>query len=200
MYESKPPDSMDAETAKHRYATFLGNVVGFAQGMQRVMEEWPVSCEHFLSNDRINRIAWLGQSAMCIQTGVPASFRAGFQLLLKQKQREANAIADIYLRWWLDTVGSKLTGGTELPVRQTLAPGLRSRIAEYTRQWSARGYPDGLPDEVPLVLMRENLAPSHKAIALAILRNDMTGQSLGFTPTPSRYYGILKRIELETRR
>jgi len=199
MYESAPPVGIDTERARALYAEFLGDVARFARAMQRVFDEWPVSCEHFLSNDKINRIAWLGQSAMCIERAIPSTSRGGFKLLSDQKQREANAIAEIYLNHWLTTVESGLQWPGTLPTRRKLTPGVRSRVREYERQWRARGYAEGLPDEVPVVLMRDNLAPSHKALALAILRNDVTGQSLGFTPRPSRYYGILKRLELEGR-
>jgi predicted phosphoadenosine phosphosulfate sulfurtransferase len=40
-------------------------------------------------------------------------------------------------------------------------------------------------------------APSYKAIALAILKNDIT--DLGFTPPASAWYSELKRIEIEAR-
>ena len=66
----------------------------------------------------------------------------------------------------------------------------------YIKAWESRGYPDGIPDEVPDLLMDENLAPSYKLIAICILKNDITG--LGFTPKPSAWYGVLKKIELES--
>lgn len=43
-----------------------------------------------------------------------------------------------------------------------------------------RCYSDGIPDEVPAKLMKTMRAPSCKAIAIAILRNDMRFYSLGF--------------------
>ena len=54
-----------------------------------------------------------------------------------------------------------------------------------------------IPDEVPTVLMQEGLAPSYKAIAFAILKNDPT--ALGFVPKASKWYGELKRIEIQQR-
>lgn len=39
--------------------------------------------------------------------------------------------------------------------------------------------------------------PSYKRIALAILNNDLTFKSLGYEPNVSKYYVILKRIELK---
>ena len=48
-------------------------------------------------------------------------------------------------------------------------------------------------------LMQQQLAPSYRAIALAILRNDHALQSLGFAPEQSRWYMELKRIEIAAR-
>jgi predicted phosphoadenosine phosphosulfate sulfurtransferase len=45
--------------------------------------------------------------------------------------------------------------------------------------------------------MQLRKAPSYKAIALAILKNDMT--DLGFSPPFSAWYFELKRVEIEAR-
>ena len=70
---------------------------------------------------------------------------------------------------------------TEKPI-EPLQPGktLEQRIETYLQTWESRCYPDGISDEVPYKLMRSGRAPSWKAIALAILRNDMNLTSLGF--------------------
>ena len=47
--------------------------------------------------------------------------------------------------------------------------------------------------------MKSKRAPSYKAIALAILKNDHSLQTLGVTPIKSRWYDELKRIELKQR-
>ena len=70
-------------------------------------------------------------------------------------------------------------------------------MEEYLKTWQRRGYSDGIPDEVPARLMSLRKAPSYKAIALAILKNDIT--DLGFTPPASAWYSELKRIEIEAR-
>lgn len=74
-----------------------------------------------------------------------------------------------------------------------------NRAEEYVAIWSERGYPSDIPDEVPDELMRLGLAPSYKAIACAILKNDIALLSLGFTAPPSKCYSALKRIELAGR-
>ena len=65
--------------------------------------------------------------------------------------------------------------------------------------WKAKGYPDGIPDSVPNELMNLNLAPSYKAIALAILQNDHSLKSLGMSSPKSEWYNTLTRIELKSR-
>jgi hypothetical protein len=91
---------MSDEEAKVLYKTFLGNLPVFGAGMTKVMKEWPISCEHFLTNPSINRIAWLGQASMCITTGVPSRFKGGFKLLSSADQEAANNLAQEYLTRW----------------------------------------------------------------------------------------------------
>lgn len=76
------------------------------------------------------------------------------------------------------------------------ARSLKRRIEDHIRTWEARGYSGGIPDEVPEGLSRDCLAPSYKAICLAILNNDVALKSLGHTPRRSRWYDALKQIEL----
>lgn len=61
------------------------------------------------------------------------------------------------------------------------------------------GYCSGIPDQVPDRLMELKKAPSYKAIAIAILKNDSSLKSLGFEPKKSEYYHILKKIEIASR-
>jgi predicted phosphoadenosine phosphosulfate sulfurtransferase len=48
----------------------------------------------------------------------------------------------------------------------------------YISNWEKKGYNKGIPEEVPQILMKENLAPSYKAICLAILNNDLKLESI----------------------
>lgn len=72
---------------------------------------------------------------------------------------------------------------------------MKQRARQYEKAWRTRGYPAGLPDEVPVLLQRERLAPSWKAVAMSILNNDHNMHSLGFTPKPSSWYAAIKRAE-----
>lgn len=51
---------------------------------------------------------------------------------------------------------------------------------KYVNLWEARCYSDGIPDEVPDLLEKTGRAPSYKAIAICILKNDLRLIGLGF--------------------
>lgn len=110
MYQPDSTKIQDLDAMLRRYAKFLKNDARFRLALQRVVTEWPISCEQFLLNDSINRIAWLGQAAMCIATGVPRKYRAGFMLLSESEQARANATANHTLRTWLRTYARQDTG------------------------------------------------------------------------------------------
>jgi hypothetical protein len=99
FYETKGP--FDDETCREKYKEFLKDTAWFQSSLQRVLREWPRSCEHYLSNENMNRIAWLGQASMCIATGIPSAFRGGFNRLTEQEQTEANKVAFEALNQWL---------------------------------------------------------------------------------------------------
>lgn len=94
FYESKPPNrQLSEEDCRNMYAEFLRDDLRFQNALIGVLNDWPNSCEHYLSNERMNRIAWLGQAAMCYATGVPSQFRGGFNRLSEAEQERANEIA-----------------------------------------------------------------------------------------------------------
>ena len=53
----------------------------------------------------MNRIAWLGQAAMCYSTGIPSKYCAGFNLLTESQQEIANNTALEYLNKWMVKYG-----------------------------------------------------------------------------------------------
>lgn len=101
FYEDHPPQDMSNDEATKAYAVFLRDIPRFRAALERVLAEWPNSCEHYLSNENMNRIAWLGQAAMCIDSGVPSAFRSGYNVLTDDEKREADETALEYLNIWL---------------------------------------------------------------------------------------------------
>ena len=99
FYGSKK-EGMTQDECEKAYAEYLSNDESFRAGLQGVLDKWVNSCEHYLTNTAMNRIAWLGQAAMCYSTGVPSKFCAGFNLLTNKQQEHANEIALEYLNVW----------------------------------------------------------------------------------------------------
>lgn len=62
--------------------------------MQKVIDEWPYSCEHNLSNQSLNRVAYLGQAACCIYAGVTSSITMeAWRFVSKENRDKADKIA-----------------------------------------------------------------------------------------------------------
>ena len=74
---------------------------------------------------------------------------------------------------------------------------MKKRILSYVSQWQKNCYSGGLPDEAPKEIT--HLVPDYKKIAVAILKNDYSLKTLGFSPPKSKVYDALKRKELEER-
>jgi ParB-like chromosome segregation protein Spo0J len=94
-------EGMTADECGRAYAEFLSDTNRFEQALNSVISEWKYSCEHYLTNKAMNRIAWLGQAATCYATGVPSVFCSGFNLLTDEQKDIANNIALEYLNKWL---------------------------------------------------------------------------------------------------
>jgi hypothetical protein len=101
FYASKK-DGMTSEQCELAYAEFLRDQERFSNALECVTTEWKHSCEQYLTNRAMNRIAWLGQAAMCYATGVPSVFCSGFNLMTIDEQNKANEIALEYLNRWLE--------------------------------------------------------------------------------------------------
>ena len=98
-------EGMTAQEAEEAYRDFLADDEAFRDALESVTTEWKNSCEHYLTNVSMNRLAWLGQASACYAKGLPATFRNGFNLLSKEQQDRANETALEYLNKWLEQHG-----------------------------------------------------------------------------------------------
>ena len=87
------------------YKTFMVDLNEFEDVLLKVINEWPNSCEHNLTNKSLNRIAWLGQAAMAYKFKIPSIYSSGFQLLSPEEQTNANFVAWNVLNIWLKDKG-----------------------------------------------------------------------------------------------
>lgn len=105
FYEDKPPDGLTQEQGESMYREFLADLPRFETALAGVIVEWRNSCEHYLSNERMNRIAWLGQAAMAYALKIPSCCRGGYNRLSDTEKFSADQLALVYLNRWLEAHG-----------------------------------------------------------------------------------------------
>lgn len=100
FYQSKK-EGWSNEQCEDEYIRILTNDSEFEALLERVITEWKYSCEHYLTNKAMNRLAWLGQASICLGSGVPSSYSQAWFKLTKDQQDKANGIALKHLNKWL---------------------------------------------------------------------------------------------------
>jgi hypothetical protein len=105
FYETKPPKGLNADNCRAYYRDLLTDIPEFERVLSLVISEWKYSCEHYLTNSAMNRIAWLGQAALCYKYKIPSEFRGGYGLLTEAQQLAADEAALRALNAWMKANG-----------------------------------------------------------------------------------------------
>lgn len=94
----------EAENAVDNCANMiLGNLDRFEGALYTIITQWKYACEHNLTNENMNRIAYLGQAACALVLNVPSSVSMGaYNKLSVEQQKAADALAQRYLDKWLE--------------------------------------------------------------------------------------------------
>ena len=100
-FYAERPEGMTQEEGEERYRAFLADPAAFAAALETVTRDWRYSCEHYLTNDRMNRIAWLGQASVACALRIPSCCRGGYHRLTDEQKVAADALALEYLNRWL---------------------------------------------------------------------------------------------------
>lgn len=80
---------------------FTGNAKLYGSYMRRVIHEWPVTCEHHLTDLNSNRKAFIGHAAACLALGAPEDItRQAWGYLSQQQQDDANLEAERAINSW----------------------------------------------------------------------------------------------------
>lgn len=94
-------EGMTTEEGEEKYREFLTDLDRFRAALECVTTQWKYSCEHYLTNERMNRIAWLGQASVAQALGIPSLCRGGYHRLTDEQKKAADALALEYLNRWL---------------------------------------------------------------------------------------------------
>lgn len=71
------------------------------ENMTKVINRWFYSCEQNLTNNGMNKIAYIGQAACCIYAGIPSGVTIeAWSSVSKENQEIANEIAKETLKDW----------------------------------------------------------------------------------------------------
>lgn len=105
FYAERPPGGMSQDDGEKIYRDFLADLEAFEHSLQVVTAEWRYSCEHYLTNERMNRVAWLGQACLAQAKEIPSVCRGGYQLLSVEQKYAADQLALKYLNLWLAAHG-----------------------------------------------------------------------------------------------
>ena len=80
---------------------FTGNHKLYGEYMQRVVNEWPISCENALTDYSLNRRAWIGHAACALAHRLPESIvRIAWGKLTDEQRLLANKQADAAISRW----------------------------------------------------------------------------------------------------
>lgn len=114
-------EGMTGAECEKEFADFFRKEGLFLKTARKVINEWVNSCEHYLTNPSMNRIAWLGQASVALHLQIPSKFSSGWFLLSKDEQDKNNEIA-------LDAINAYLSnrGLNTLTMNQAMATGRNS--------------------------------------------------------------------------
>jgi hypothetical protein len=85
----------------HKVLELFNNEELTKEYMYKVLELWPYSCEHNLTNESLNKIAYIGQAACCIYAKVPNTVTMeAWSLLEKDIQDRSDKIAKEVIEHW----------------------------------------------------------------------------------------------------
>jgi hypothetical protein len=105
FYETKAPAGMTDPDCILKYKELLSDIDLFKECLNSVITEWVNSCEHYLTNEKMNRIAWLGQASLAYKYGIPSKFRGGYNELTDEQKMNADLAALEAMNTWMQANG-----------------------------------------------------------------------------------------------
>ena len=111
------------EQCENEYVRVLTDLELFENTLNKLIVEWKYSCEHYLTNKSMNRIAWLGQAAVCYESGVPSRYSSAWFKLTEDQQNEANKTALKALNKWME-----LNNMNNLSIEEALSIGRQTEL------------------------------------------------------------------------
>lgn len=94
-------DVDDRQAYLQKAIEFTGNARLYGSFMERVVKEWPVSTENALTDQTLNKRAWVGHAACALAFGCPEDIvRQAWGYLSEEQRYLANQAADRAIALW----------------------------------------------------------------------------------------------------
>ena len=94
---------------------FTGDHIKYGAAMMKVIDNWRYACEHNLTDSSLNKRAWIGHAACCIELNLPEIVvRAAWKHLTDNQRFLANNEADKAINEWIKKHISTETGQLEI--------------------------------------------------------------------------------------
>lgn len=107
FYEKRPRGGVMTDSeCEQACVALLTDREQYDTALRRVFDEWPRSTEHYLTNERLNRITWLASAAACITVGAPKRFKGGYNALTTDERASVNEVTLGALNDWLTDYGA----------------------------------------------------------------------------------------------
>ena len=114
-------DSKEYESYLQWAIDFTGDHIKYGESMGLVINEWKNTMLHNLTNQSINKRAFLGHCACCFDSGCPEYIvRDAWKLLTEQQRIDADTIAQKHIDNWINEYRTNSTGLRENLGKQML--------------------------------------------------------------------------------
>ena len=91
----------EEDTLLKEAVTFTGDAPLYGYWMRQVIAEWPIACEHNLTDLSLNRKAWVGHAATQMAINCPEYItREAWGMLTEQQRIDANRQAQFAIEQW----------------------------------------------------------------------------------------------------
>jgi len=107
----------ESSNAKHdleRAISLTGDHTLYGHYMLRVIVEWPISCQNALTDNLLNKNAWIGHAAVALAMNIPEDItRKAWGFLTDEQRILANREAKRAVQLWVDRAEQSegLSGG-----------------------------------------------------------------------------------------
>lgn len=90
-------NTLTKEENEKLYMSYFDNTKKFERDMRKITRKWKHSCEHFLLNPTINRVAWIGQACVYVDRGVPRKYKYSYNMLSTEVKNRNNEAAKRFI-------------------------------------------------------------------------------------------------------